>query len=62
MRISNLQRLKVRLPYPESLLSALRPGLPVNLTSPSVPDITLNTTVSEVREISNNNVNWYLIL
>ncbi len=49
MRIGNLQWLKVRLPYPETLLSSLQAGLPVHLTSPSVPDITLKTTISEVR-------------
>jgi len=49
MRIGNLQWLKVRLPYPETLLSSLQTGLPVHLTSPSVPDITLKTTISEVR-------------
>lgn len=49
MRIGNLQWLKARLPYPETLLSQLRTGLPVRLNSPSAPEVTVETTVSEVR-------------
>jgi len=49
MRIGDLQHLKARLPYPETLLPMLRAGLPVRLSSPSAPDVTLDTTVSEVR-------------
>jgi len=49
MRIGNLHWLKARLPYPETLLPKLHAGLPVRLTSPSAPDVTVETTVSEVR-------------
>jgi len=49
MRIGNLHWFKARLPYPETLLSKLRSDLPVRLTSPSAPDVTVETTVSEVR-------------
>jgi len=49
MRIADSQYLKVRLPYPETLLPELSTGLPVRLHSPSAPDVTLETTVSEVR-------------
>ncbi len=49
MRIGNLHWLKARLPYPETLLTNLNAGLPVRLTSPSAPDVTVETTVSEVR-------------
>jgi len=49
MRIGNLHWLKARLPYPETLLSQLRTGLPVRLNSPSAPEKTVETTVSEVR-------------
>ncbi len=49
MRIGNLQWLKARLPYPETLLPELRKGLPVRLSSPSAPDVTVETIVSEVR-------------
>jgi len=49
MRIGNLRWLKARLPYPETLLPRLNAGLPVRLTSPSAPDVTVETTVSEVR-------------
>jgi len=49
MRIGDLQHLKARLPYPETLLPKLHAGLPVRLSSPSAPDVTLDTTVSEVR-------------
>ena len=49
MRLGNLQWLKARLPYPETLLTKLNAGLPVRLTSPSAPDVTVETTVSEVR-------------
>ncbi|MFQ5486940.1 MAG: efflux RND transporter periplasmic adaptor subunit [Gammaproteobacteria bacterium] len=49
MRIGNLHWLKARLPYPETLLSKLHKGLPVRLSSPSVPEVMLETTVSEVR-------------
>jgi len=49
MRIGNLHWLKARLPYPETLRSKLNAGLPVRLTSPSAPDVTVETTVSEVR-------------
>jgi len=49
MRIGNLQWLKARLPYPETLLSQLHPGLPVHLSSPSAPGVTVETTISAVR-------------
>jgi len=49
MRIGNLRWLKARLPYPETLLPKLNAGLPVRLTSPSAPDVIVETTVSEVR-------------
>jgi len=49
MRIGNLQRLKVRLPFPETLLFKLHPGLPIKLNCPAIPGSTIETTVSEVR-------------
>jgi len=49
MRIGNLQRLKARLPYPETLLPDLKTGLPVRLLSPSAPEVEIETTVSELR-------------
>ncbi|RLA44654.1 MAG: efflux RND transporter periplasmic adaptor subunit [Gammaproteobacteria bacterium] len=49
MRITNLQRLRARLPYPETLLPQLRSGLPVRLTSPSAPGVTVQSSVSDVR-------------
>lgn len=49
MRIGNLHWLKARLPYPETLLPQLRAGLPIRLNSPSAPEVTVETTVSEVR-------------
>lgn len=49
MRIGNLDWLKARLPYPETLLSQLHAGLPVRLSSPSAPDVSVETTISEVR-------------
>ena len=49
MRIGDLQHLKARLPYPETLLPMLRAGLAVRLSSPSAPNVTLDTTVSEIR-------------
>jgi len=49
MRIGNLHWLKARLPYPETLLSQLHAGLPVRLSSPSAPGVTIDTTISAVR-------------
>lgn len=49
LRITNTKRLKARLPYPETLLSQLRAGLPVRLESPSVPDVTVEARVTQVR-------------
>ncbi len=49
VRIASLRTLRARLPYPETLLSRLHAGLPVRLNSPSAPDVTIETTVSEVR-------------
>jgi len=48
-RIVTRAHLKARLPYPESLLPVLHPGLLVLLTSPSAPTLTLEAKVSEVR-------------
>lgn len=49
MRIGDTKHLKVRLPFPETLLSDLRPGLPVRLVSPSSPGNVLDAVISEVR-------------
>jgi RND family efflux transporter MFP subunit len=49
MRIGNLDWLKARFPFPETLLSRLQKGLPIRLSSPSAPGVFLETTVSEVR-------------
>jgi len=49
VRIASLHTLRARLPYPETLLSLLHAGLPVRLNSPSAPEETVETTVSEVR-------------
>ena len=49
MRIADSQHLKIRLPYPETLLPNLRAGLLVRLSSPSAPHVNIETIVSEVR-------------
>ncbi len=48
-RITTQKLLKVRLPFPESLLSQLRTGLPVRMTSPVAPAVEVEARVSEVR-------------
>lgn len=49
VRLSTNRLLRVTLPYPESLADVLRPGLPVRLRSPTVPDTVVEATVSEIR-------------
>ena len=49
VRITNQQRLRARLPFPETLLPQLRSGLPVSLTSPSAPDVTVQSVIDDVR-------------
>ncbi len=49
VRITNQQRLRVRLPFPETLLPRLRSGLAVTLSSPSAPGVTVQSAISDVR-------------
>lgn len=48
-RITTQKWLKACLPFPESLLSQLRTGLPVRMTSPVAPGVMVEAEVSEVR-------------
>ncbi len=47
--ITQVDRLRARLPYPESLGSVLRRGLPVRLESPMAPGRTVQARVSDLR-------------
>lgn len=50
-QIVNTRRLRVHLPFPETLAAQLHPGLPVRLTSPTDPGVTVNGRVSDVRPL-----------
>lgn len=48
-RLTDLTRLRVRLPYPESLAAKLRTGLAVELIAPFAPDRVVRATITEIR-------------
>lgn len=48
-QIATSRDLKIRLPYPEGLADDILPGQEVRLATPTVPDIEVTGTVSEVR-------------
>jgi len=50
-RITQVERLRVRLPFPESLGAKLKRGLPVRLVSPLRPALTVTAAVTELRPI-----------
>ncbi|WP_287962620.1 efflux RND transporter periplasmic adaptor subunit [Alcanivorax sp.] len=52
-RLTTWKRLRARLPFPESLLSRLRPGLPVRLTTPLSPGETAEGRIDEIRPAIN---------
>lgn len=43
------EKLRVRLPFPESVAGSIRPGLAVYLSTPAVPDQTVQGKVEEIR-------------
>lgn len=43
------RRSQVEIPFPETLVDRLRPGLAIQLTAPAAPDQVVNTVVSEIR-------------
>jgi len=47
--LTDLTRLRARLPYPESLAGWLRPGLPVRLHTPAAPGQTVVAVVTDLR-------------
>lgn len=47
--LTDLSRLRARLPYPESLAGKLKPGLPVRLTTPLAPGQAVEAVVSDLR-------------
>ncbi|PCI39221.1 MAG: efflux transporter periplasmic adaptor subunit [Rhodospirillaceae bacterium] len=49
--ITARDHLKVRLPFPESLSSKLRTGLPVQLISPVAPDVKVNGKITDIRPL-----------
>ncbi|HEB96872.1 MAG TPA: efflux RND transporter periplasmic adaptor subunit [Sedimenticola thiotaurini] len=49
--ITSLKRLRVKLPYPESLVGRLRVGLPARLDSPVAPDLTVTGRITEIRPV-----------
>jgi len=49
--ITKLDRLRVRLPFPESLSSMLHIGLPVLLKSPAAPDTAIKGNITRIRPI-----------
>jgi len=48
-QIATSDKLRVRLPFPESAATRVKPGLPVTLSTPTAPDNTLQGKVQEVR-------------
>ncbi len=55
-QIVSVDALRVRLPFPESLGAALRPGLPVRLATPVAPDQAVASEITDVRpEINRSN-------
>jgi len=49
--ITAREYLKVRLPFPESLGALLQTGLPVQLTSPVAPAVTVDGKITEIRPL-----------
>ncbi|MFA5529848.1 MAG: efflux RND transporter periplasmic adaptor subunit [Thiohalomonadaceae bacterium] len=49
--IADRSRLRVHLPFPESFASALRPGLPVKLSSPVAPEQVITAELDAVRPV-----------
>lgn len=47
--LSTTDRLKIHLPFPETVVDRLRPGLPVRLESPTVRGEIINGNISELR-------------
>jgi membrane fusion protein (multidrug efflux system) len=45
------EKLRVRLPFPEGVVGRIRPGLTVYLSTPAVPDRTVQGKVEEIRPI-----------
>ncbi len=48
-RVANIDRLRVRLPLPETLAGQLARGLEIRLTSPFNPDVTITSQIQEIR-------------
>ncbi len=48
-RVANVDRLRVRLPLPETLADQLSRGLEIRLTSPLNPDVTIASQIQEIR-------------
>ena len=48
-RIATDDVLRAQLPFPEYVAELLRPGLPVELSSPAVPDRTVDGVIAEIR-------------
>lgn len=45
------QRLRAHLPFPESVTAKLKPGQPVRLSTPTVPDLVFTTTIKEIKPL-----------
>lgn len=45
------QRLRAHLPFPESVTAKLKPGQPVRLSTPTVPDLEFTTTIKEIKPL-----------
>ncbi|MCK9530672.1 MAG: efflux RND transporter periplasmic adaptor subunit [Gammaproteobacteria bacterium] len=52
--IANRARMRVHLPFPESLAPALRPGLTVNMRSPVAPEQVVTAKLDAVRPVVND--------
>lgn len=50
-QIVNTRRLRVHLPFPETLAAQLHSGLPVRLTSPADPGVTVSGRVTDIRPL-----------
>ena len=51
LHVTSLKRLRVRLPFPESLGGKLRVGLPSRLVSPVAPEVQVQGLISEIRPV-----------
>lgn len=45
------QRLRAHLPFPENVTAKLKPGQPVRLSTPTVPDRVFTTTIKEIKPL-----------